>query len=285
MRNPLPPDQSEISRGIFCSNVGIDRLLGLFDEFNIKSTWFTPSHSILSFRNQHEKVLKAGHEFGLHGYTHELVSELSLEQEREILAKSVEVMTEFTGKPPRGWTAPAWSPSKNSMKLLEEFGLEYDHSFMIHDCQMFYAPDASDSGEFIITDFSKSPSTWMYPMSEMKKSNIVTVPALWDTDDWPAFQIYMNGAPGQGHTDTRIVEAKWQEIFEYFYKTYDSFVFPISIHPQCSGKPHVLEMHRRFIAWINKHEGVEWMTFGEMADEFKAGKMPEFEWSCGAKTL
>ena len=30
----------------------------------------------------------------------------------------------------------------------------------------------------------------------------------------------------------------------------------------------------RIIEYINKHEGVEWMTFGEMAKEFKEGEFP-----------
>ena len=60
---------------------------------------------------------------GLHGYTHEFVAELNEKQERDVLKKSVEVLTAFTGKKPKGWTAPAWATSKNSIKLLEEFGI------------------------------------------------------------------------------------------------------------------------------------------------------------------
>lgn len=60
---------------------------------------------------------------GLHGYTHEFVSGLSEKQERDVLKKSIEVLTDFTGKKPRGWTAPAWATSKRSIKLLEEFGI------------------------------------------------------------------------------------------------------------------------------------------------------------------
>lgn len=43
-------------------------------------------------------------------------------------------------------------------------------------------------------------------------------------------------------------------------KQQDSFLFPLTIHPQSSGKPHVLAMHERFIAWLKEHEGVEFMT-------------------------
>lgn len=60
---------------------------------------------------------------GLHGYSHEHVNALSEQQEREVLARSIEVVTTFTGKRPRGWTAPSWKTSPRSIKLLEEAGL------------------------------------------------------------------------------------------------------------------------------------------------------------------
>jgi peptidoglycan/xylan/chitin deacetylase (PgdA/CDA1 family) len=63
----------------------------------------------------------------------------------------------------------------------------------------------------------------------------------------------------------------WKEQFDYFYREYESFVFPMSIHPQVSGKPQVILMHDRLIEYINSHEGVEWCTMEQMVAEFKAG--------------
>lgn len=44
----------------------------------------------------------------------------------------------------------------------------------------------------------------------------------------------------------------------------------MTIHPDVSGRPHVLLMHERIIEHINNHEGVEWVTMAEMCDYFKA---------------
>jgi peptidoglycan/xylan/chitin deacetylase (PgdA/CDA1 family) len=60
---------------------------------------------------------------GLHGYTHEHVSQLSEQQQRDVLTKSIDVLTKFTGKRPKGWTAPAWDTSKEAIKLLEDYGI------------------------------------------------------------------------------------------------------------------------------------------------------------------
>lgn len=55
-------DVTNISRGIFGATVGTDRLLKLFDKYNIKATWFIPGHSIESFPGQMAKVRDGGHE-------------------------------------------------------------------------------------------------------------------------------------------------------------------------------------------------------------------------------
>lgn len=48
--------------------------------------------------------------------------------------------------------------------------------------------------------------------------------------------------------------------------TSDEFIFPMTIHPDVSGRPHVLLMHERIIEHINKHEGVRWVTMAEVCD-------------------
>ncbi len=44
----------------------------------------------------------------------------------------------------------------------------------------------------------------------------------------------------------------------------------MTIHPDVSGRPRVLLEHERLIEHIKSHEGVEWVTFAEMYDDFKS---------------
>jgi peptidoglycan/xylan/chitin deacetylase (PgdA/CDA1 family) len=209
---------------------------------------------------------------GLHGYTHEHVHTLSKRQEEDVLIKSIDVLTKFTGQKPKGWTAPAWSTSPHSIHLLESYGIQYDHSLMHHDSQLYYAPYTSRT--WTETNTSSPASTWMTPMANPGISSVVTVPANWHLDDWPPLQPKM--ATGSGFTDTHVVESLWKEQFEYHYRECPeggSFVFPISLHPQVSGKPQVILMHERLIEWFKGHEGVEFCTFGEMVGRFKRGEI------------
>jgi len=77
-------------------------VLKLFDKYNIKATWFIPGHTLETFPDECAMIRDAGHEIGLHGYSHENPSEMSEEQQKDVLDKSFKLLTEFCGKPPRG---------------------------------------------------------------------------------------------------------------------------------------------------------------------------------------
>jgi len=49
----------------------VRRLLKLFDKYNMKATWFIPGHSLETFPDECAAIRDAGHEIGLHGYSHE----------------------------------------------------------------------------------------------------------------------------------------------------------------------------------------------------------------------
>ena len=76
----------DISRGLFAGEVGTPRMLNLFERNGIKATWFIPGHSIETFPKQIEEVVEAGHEIGMHGYTHENPIAMTPEQEEAVLA-------------------------------------------------------------------------------------------------------------------------------------------------------------------------------------------------------
>src|SRR3954468_19212716 len=61
----------DISRGLFAGEVGSPRLLKLFERHDMRTTWFIPGHSVETFPEQMKMVADAGHEIGVHGYSHE----------------------------------------------------------------------------------------------------------------------------------------------------------------------------------------------------------------------
>jgi len=98
----------DISRGLFAGEVGSPRLLKLFARLGIKTTWFIPGHSIETFPAEMKAVAEAGHEIGIHGYSHENPIAMTREQERAVLDKCIELVTQLSGRRPTGYVAPWW---------------------------------------------------------------------------------------------------------------------------------------------------------------------------------
>lgn len=63
-----------------------------------------PAHRVFrTFPKQCEMIRDGGHEIGLHGYSHENPTAMSMDQQREILDYTYRLLTKFcNGKPPRG---------------------------------------------------------------------------------------------------------------------------------------------------------------------------------------
>jgi hypothetical protein len=45
-------------------------------------------------------------------------------------------------------------------------------------------------------------------------------------------------------------------------------VYTLTIHPDVSGKPQVLSMHERLYEHMRGHDGVKFVTFEQIADDF-----------------
>jgi peptidoglycan/xylan/chitin deacetylase (PgdA/CDA1 family) len=96
---------ADLSRGLSAGNEGIPRMLQLFEDEGIDTSWFVPGHSIETFPEEVGAVADAGHEIGIHGYSHENPTDLSREQEDYIIAESIDLVEDLTGEKPVGHRA------------------------------------------------------------------------------------------------------------------------------------------------------------------------------------
>lgn len=123
-------NMADYSSGFFAAQVGVPRLLKLFKKHKIASqvTWFIPGHSMETFPTQTKMILESGAEIACHGYAHEGSTQMTEEQEKEMIEKCVQLATALTGKKPRGWRAPLYQLREHTVKLLEEHGFLYGQS-------------------------------------------------------------------------------------------------------------------------------------------------------------
>jgi peptidoglycan/xylan/chitin deacetylase (PgdA/CDA1 family) len=255
----------DISRGLFAGEVGVPRLLKLFKKYNLKTTWFIPGHSIETFPKQIQMVVDDGHEIGLHGYSHENPIAMTAHQEETVLLKCIDVIQKVTGKRPTGYVAPWWEFSNVTNELLLKHGIKYDHSLMHNDFHPYYVR-VGDNWTNI--DYEKSADEWMKPLIRGQETDLIEIPANWYLDDLPPMMFIKTSPNSHGFVNPRDIEQMWRDQFDWVYREHDYAVFTMSVHPDVSGRPQVLLMHERLIEYINGHEGVQWATFDEIADDF-----------------
>ncbi len=258
----------DISRGMFAGEVGVPRLLELFRREELKTTWFVPGHSVETFPAQTEAIVAAGHEMGVHGYSHENPIAMSREQETEVLDHSISLVEAVSGRRPTGYVAPWWEFSRVTNELLLERGIKYDHSLMHRDFEPYYVR-VGDSWTPI--DYSApSAHDWMKPLVRGEETDLVEIPANWYLDDLPPMMFIKSSPNSHGFVNPRQLEEMWRDQFDWVYREQDYGVVTFTIHPDVSGRPQVLLMLERLIKHINSHDGVRWATFDEIADDFTA---------------
>lgn len=255
----------DISRGLFAGEVGTPRLLDLFDKESLTTSWFIPGHSVETFPKQMQMVADAGHEIGIHGYSHENPIAMTYEQEQAVLDKSFALISELSGKAPTGYVAPWWEFSPVTNELLLEKGIKYDHSLMHNDFTPYYVR-VGDSWTKI--DYSQHPDTWMKPLVRGQETDLIEIPANWYLDDLPPMMFIKKSPNSHGFVNPRHLEQMWQDQFDWVYREMDYAVFPITIHPDVSGRPQVLLMLERLIKHFKAHEGVKFVTMNQIADDF-----------------
>lgn len=255
----------DISRGMFAGEVGSPRLLDLFDKLGIKTTWFIPGHSAETFPEQMKDVARRGHEIGIHGYSHENPIAMTPEQEEAVLDKCIGLITEISGQRPTGYVAPWWEFSNVTNELLLKKGIKYDHSLM-HDDFSPYRVRVGDKWTKI--DYSGKPEDWMKPLTRGAETDLIEIPANWYLDDLPPMMFIKKSPNSHGFVNPRDIEQMWKDQFDWVYANMDYAVFPMTIHPDVSGRPQVLLMLERLFNHIKAHEGVRFVTMNEMADDF-----------------
>lgn len=255
----------DISRGMFAGDVGSYRLLKMFKKFGLTTTWFVPGHSAETFPDAMKAVVDAGHEIGIHGYSHENPLAMTPEQEELVLDHCINIITKLSGKRPTGYVAPWWEFSMVTNELLLKKGIKYDHSLMHNDHHPYYVR-VGDTWTKI--DYSKHSDDWMMPLVRGHETDLIEIPANWCLDDLPPMMFIKKSPNSYGFTNPRDIEDMWRAQFDYVYREYDYAIFPMTIHPDVAGRPHVIMALERLTQHMLSHPGVRFVTLDEMANDF-----------------
>jgi polysaccharide deacetylase family protein (PEP-CTERM system associated) len=121
------------------------RLLQLFDEYSVKSTFFVLGWVADRFPGLVRDIAAAGHELASHGYGHRIVYSQTPHEFREDVRRAKATIENVSGHVVSGYRAPSFSITKNSLWALDvlvEEGYRYDASIFPIRHDRYGIPDA-----------------------------------------------------------------------------------------------------------------------------------------------
>lgn len=121
------PDYRHYTSREYGSRVGVYRLLDAFAKSGVKASFATNSAIAERYPSLVADIVSAGHEIIAHStdMNGTIASGLPEDEERALIAKSLDTLEKATGKRPRGWHSIARSQSFATPSLLAEAGVEY----------------------------------------------------------------------------------------------------------------------------------------------------------------
>jgi peptidoglycan-N-acetylglucosamine deacetylase len=231
------PNAGSLSMGQYGSRQGLRRVVELLDKNRIPATFFIPSVSLQLAPEMAGVIKKSGrHEFGVHGWIHEMNTNLPDSVERVLLERALADLTRLTGSKPTGYRAPSWNFSPNTLSILRDLGFRYESSLMADESPYELLQNGAPTG-------------------------MVELPVEWILDDAPLFD-----PRGQSYMNPRDIAKVWMDEFDRAYD--EGTMFLLTMHPHVSGHRSRIVALEQLIAHIeSKGTGkVWWATHGTVAD-------------------
>lgn len=123
-----------------------DKLLEIFSRTGTTATFFCLGQVAEKHPELIRRIARHGHEIASHGYDHRIIYKQSPAEFKEDVKKSTGLISDVCGKPVKGFRAPSWSITKDSLwalDILQEMGFLYDSSIFPTNNFLYGIPEAS----------------------------------------------------------------------------------------------------------------------------------------------
>jgi peptidoglycan/xylan/chitin deacetylase (PgdA/CDA1 family) len=228
-RTVIPPPQGQIvlpdvpnwTWFEYGARVGFWRIRRVFERLGITPTVTLNAKACQSYPQIVEACLKSGWELNAHSY--EQIPMHKLENQREVIHRSIDIIEKFSGQRPRGWFGPGLTQTYETIDYLAEAGLEY-------------------IGDWALDDEPVTLKTMSRP--------IVALPYNFEVHDIVMMAIQYHAS-----------EVWYSRAMDHFECLYEEAaerpkVMALACHPYLSGSPHRIRHVERAFEAILKRRGV-----------------------------
>lgn len=159
--------------GEYGRRVGVPRILDVLGRHDVPASFFMPAMCARLDPDETRRIVGAGHEVGVHGWLHENNSLLDEATERDLVQRSIDVLTPLIGERPVGFRSANWDLSPHTCRIVADLGFTYDSSLMADEAPYELLLDGQASGvveipvEWLRDDavylmFNRNPATRPY---------------------------------------------------------------------------------------------------------------------------
>ena len=234
---PLLPDVPNWSWHEYGMRVGFWRLTRLYDELGVAPTVTLNARVCETYPAVVEACLERGWELNAHSYGQVPMHEL--DDERAVIAKSIDIIARFSGRKPRGWFGPGLTETHDTLDHLAEAGIEY-------------------IGDWVLDDEPVTLRTASRP--------VVALPYNFEIHDIVLMALQ--------HHPSDMMSMRGLDQFECLYEesAERAKIMAVACHPYLSGMPHRIRHVQRAFEEIMRRPGVVVWDGARILDWYLAQK-------------
>ncbi|TZG27213.1 polysaccharide deacetylase family protein [Sphingomonas montanisoli] len=230
------PDYRHYTSREYGTRVGLYRFLDAFAARGIRASFAVNAAIAERYPALVADIVAGGHEVVAHStdMNGTIATGVPEDEERALIAASLDTLEKIVGKRPRGWMSIARSQSWNTPRLLAEAGLGYMCDWVNDDLPVRFATAAG---------------------------SIVNVPVNHELSDRQIITVQQQSADSyvQQMQDATMV-------FEREAARFGARMLALNVTPYIMGLPYRIAAFERLLDWLVARDEVGFLTTGEVAD-------------------
>ena len=237
----LLPDVANWSWHEYGMRVGVWRFFDLYKKHGIKPTLSINARVCEDYPRVAQEAKDAGWEFMGHAYEQGPIHKEPDQQ--AMIARSMDVIENFTGKRPVGWLGPGLTQTLDTPEYLAEAGVKY-------------------IGDWVYDDEPTTINT--------AKGPLVTLPYTVELNDIPMMMVQ--------HHENDHFKKRAIDMFDRLYQESEDRpkIVSLAIHLYISGQPFRIKYLEELYDYFNGHEGVVHWN-GEQIHDWYNGQKAEMD--------
>jgi peptidoglycan/xylan/chitin deacetylase (PgdA/CDA1 family) len=231
----VPPDVRAYSMKDYGNRVGVWRIMKVLEHWGIRAT-VCLNAEVCTFEPE---IIEAGNRLQWEWMGHNISNSLPFnglpeDREREVIAETVRIIREGTGKAPTGWLGSGLAENYKTLDFLREAGIEYVCDW-VNDDQPY--------------------------VMKTEHGPLYSIPYSIELNDT---RIYPDFPPSE-------YVRRMKDAFDVLYEegAESARVMGMPLHPYKSGVHHRIKALDESIAYINRHDKVWWATGSEIVAAYR----------------